>query len=92
MGFSGSLIGLGAHIIAFKRIKPLKGGYLIGNDRMRIIKGNIFTVFVTVILKIGGFWRNNTSINAVLNTNLLIRDEIGKIIDYFNIIITTVEA
>ena len=59
---------------------------------MSIIKGNIFTVFITVVLKIGGFWRNNTFINAVLNTNFLIRDKIGKIIDYFNITITTVEA
>lgn len=97
MSFCSGLIGsflirLCANIIAFKSIKAFKGGYLIGDDRMSIIKGNIFTVFITVVLKIGGFWRNNTFINAVLNTNFLIRDKIGKIIDYFNITITTVEA
>lgn len=59
---------------------------------MSIIKRNIFPVFVTVILKVGGFRRNNATSYTILNTYLLTRYKIGRIINYFVINVTAVKA
>ncbi len=57
---------------------------------MRIIKGNVFTIFVTVILKVSGFWRDNATADAVLDTNLLTRYKIAFIVNYLVIKIATI--
>ena len=59
---------------------------------MRIIKGNIFTVFVAVILKIGSLNRNKATIYAVLYANLLSRYEVAFIFNYFVINVAAVSG
>lgn len=59
---------------------------------MSVIKGDIFTVFITIILEIGSFCRNKATIYAVLNTDLLTRYEIALIVYYLNVDIPTIES